>query len=73
MKLILEFFGLLIFTFVLLVGALIVLPRVSSMPEPSPGEVVGLFLGIAVVAGGFIWYYLASSHQGGSGKTPSKP
>lgn len=66
MKLFLEYFGLLIFCFVLLVGALIALPRTTSLPATSPGEMVGLGLAFAVIGGGFSWYYLARSHQGGA-------
>lgn len=66
MKLFLEFFGVAIFSFVLFVGGLIVLPRVTTMPRTTPAEGVGLALGVVVVAGGFAWYYLAASHQGRS-------
>ncbi|GEM_PF-6686501 len=66
MKLLLEYFGLIIFSFVAFVGGLILLPRVTTMPQTSPGELVGLVLGVIVVAGGFTWYYLAGSHQGAS-------
>lgn len=71
MKLLLEYFGLIVFSFVVLVGGLIVLPRVTSMPESTPGEMVGLTLGFVVIGGGFSWYYLASSHQGSSESPPS--
>ncbi len=64
MKLFLEYFGLIIFSFVVFVGGLIVLPRVTPMPPVTTGEMVGLTLGVVVVAGGFAWYYLAESHQG---------
>ena len=64
MKLFLEYFGLLIFCFVLLVGALIALPRTTALPATSPSEMVGLGLAFVVVGGGFAWYYLARSHQG---------
>lgn len=64
MKLLLEYFGFLIFAFVVLVGGFILFPRVTAMPETSPGEMVGLGLAFVVIAGGFTWYYLASSHQG---------
>jgi len=66
MKLILEYFGLIIFAFVVFVGGLIALPRVTSMPETPLPEVVGLTLAFVVIAGGFAWYYLAGSHQGTS-------
>jgi len=64
MKLILEYFGFLIFAFVLLVGGFILLPRVTAMPATSAGEIVGLTLAFVVIAGGFSWFYLARSHQG---------
>jgi hypothetical protein len=64
MKLLLEYFGLIIFAFVLLVGGLILLPRVTTMPSVSPSELVGFGLALVVIAGGFAWFYLASSHQG---------
>lgn len=64
MKLILEYFGLIIFAFVVLVGGLILFPRVTALPATSPGEMLGLILGSVVIAGGFSWYYLATSHQG---------
>lgn len=64
MKLLLEYFGLIIFAFVVLVGGLILLPRVTAMPATSPGEMVGLALAFVVIGGGFSWYYLATSHQG---------
>lgn len=66
MKVFLEYFGLLIFAFVLLVGGLIVYPKMSGVPATSPREMVGLALGFFVIAGGFTWYYLATSHQGSS-------
>jgi drug/metabolite transporter (DMT)-like permease len=69
MKLLLEYFGMIIFAFVVLVGGLILLPRVTPMPETSPGEMVGLALAFVVIGGGFSWYYLATSHQG----TPNTP
>lgn len=64
MKLLLEYFGLIIFAFVVLVGGLILLPRVTMMPETSPGEMVGMGLAFVVIGGGFSWYYLSASHQG---------
>lgn len=66
MKLLLEYFGLLVFSFVVLVGGLIALPQVTSMPKTPVPEMVGLALAFVVIAGGFSWYYLASSHQGSS-------
>lgn len=64
MKLLLEYFGVLIFAFVVLVGGLIVLPTVIPMPESTTGEMVGMALGFVAIAGGFVWFYLAQSHQG---------
>ena len=71
MKLLLEYFGLILilFAFVVFVGGLIALPRVTSMPATPPPEEVGLTLAFLVVAGGFTWYYMAGSHQG----TPEGP
>lgn len=66
MKLIIEYIGLFVFAFVLLVGGLIALPRITGMPQTSPGEMVGLTLAFVVIAGGFSWYYFATSHQGKS-------
>jgi hypothetical protein len=63
-KLLLEYFGLFVFAFVLLVGGLILGPRVTFMPISSPGEMGGLGLALIVIAGGFAWYYLAATHQG---------
>lgn len=71
MKLLLEYFGLIIFAFVVFVGGLIALPRVTSMPSTPLPEVLGLTLAFVVVAGGFTWYYLADSHQGRSGAPPA--
>lgn len=65
MKILLEYSGVLLLAFVILVAACIALPRLTAMPAPSPGEIIGLGLGLVVIAGGFMWYYFASSHQGG--------
>jgi hypothetical protein len=64
MKLLLEYFGLLVFAFVVLVGGLVALPRVTSLPVTTPDELLGLGLAFIVIAGGFSWYYLAGTHQG---------
>lgn len=72
MKLILEYFGMLIFAFVVLVGGLILLPRVTTAPATSPSEMMGLALAFVVIAGGFSWYYLARTHQG-TGTGPPTP
>lgn len=71
MKLLLEYFGFFVFAFVLLVGGLILGPRVTPMPASSPGELVGLGLAGVVIVGGFLWYYLASTHQGRPTGTPA--
>ena len=63
----LEYFGVFIFAFVVLVGGLIVLPGMTAMPQTSPDEILGLGLAFMVIAGGFSWYYLARTHQGTSG------
>ena len=70
MKLLLEYFGLIVLAFVVLVGGLILLPRVTTMPQTSPSEMVGLALAFVVIGGGFSWYYLAGSHQGTAGPPP---
>jgi hypothetical protein len=67
MKPLLEYFGVFIFAFVVLVGGLIVLPGVTPMPRTSPDEILGLGLAFVVIAGGFSWYYLARAHQGTPG------
>lgn len=72
MKLLLEYFGLFVFAFVLLVGGLILGPRVAFMPASSTGELVGLGLAGAVIVGGFAWYYLAGTHQGRPSGTPTR-
>ena len=72
MKLLLEYFGVLIFAFVLLVGGLVAFPRMGAMPKTSLGEMVGLGLALFVIAGGFTWYYFASTHQG-SGEPQQRP
>ena len=72
MKILLEYFGLIIFAFVILVGGLILLPRITTMPETSPSEMVGLALAFFVIVGGFSWYYLATSHQGTEGAAPRR-
>jgi len=70
MKLILDYFGPIIFAFVVFVGGLITLPQVTSMPGTPFPEVVGLALAFVVVVGGFTWYYFTSSHQGIQGGRP---
>jgi hypothetical protein len=72
MNLVLEYFGLIVFSFVALVGGLILLPRVTPMPEAAPGEIVGLVLAFVVIGGGFSWYYLATPHQGRPAPPPRR-
>jgi len=62
MKLIAEYFGLLVFGFVVLVAGLVVLPpnaTAEGLPGTSWGEVIGFGLAFLVIAGGFTWYYNA--------------
>jgi len=61
MKVLVEYFGLLIFAFVVLVGGLVALPTIAPAPETSLREMMGLGLAFVVIAGGFSWYYFASS------------
>jgi hypothetical protein len=70
MKLILEYFGVFIFSFVVLVGGLVALPSLTTMPGTSVNEMVGLALAFVVIAGGFSWYYLARTHQGKTQEGP---
>jgi hypothetical protein len=73
MKLILEYFGVLIFAFVVLVGGLVALPSVTAMPKTSVNEMMGLVLAFVVIAGGFSWYYLARTHQGATQEDAAGP
>lgn len=69
MRVLVEYFGLLIFAFVLFVGGLVALPEIGA-PDTSPGEMGGLILAFVVIAGGFSWYYnaeLASGSRPSSG------
>jgi drug/metabolite transporter (DMT)-like permease len=66
MKIFLEYFGLLVFVFVLLVSGAILMPHIADVPETSVGGMVRLGLAFVVIAGGFTWYYFATSHQGGT-------
>jgi membrane-bound ClpP family serine protease len=62
MKLIAEYFGILVFGFVVLVAGLVVLPpnvSTQSLPATSMGEIIGFGLAFLVIAGGFTWYYNA--------------
>lgn len=64
MKIFLEYFGLLIFVFVLLVGGAILMPQIADVPDTSVGGMVRIGLAFVVIAGGFTWYYFAASHRG---------
>ncbi len=64
MKVFIEYFGLLVFVFVLLVGGAILMPQISDMPETSVSGMVRIGLAFVVIAGGFTWYYFARSHRG---------
>lgn len=64
MRFLVEYFGGLIFGFVVLVGGLVALPEIGA-PELAPGEVGGLALAFIVIAGGFSWYYTANLLAGG--------
>jgi len=61
MKFIVEYFGLLIFAFVVLVGGLVALPSITQAPQTSVREIMGLGLAFIVITGGFSWYYFAAS------------
>jgi drug/metabolite transporter (DMT)-like permease len=62
MKVLLEYFGPIVFGFVVLVGGLVALPKaVPGAPQTSPSEIAGLVLAGVVIAGGFSWYYFAAS------------
>jgi hypothetical protein len=61
MKFIIEYFGLLIFAFVVLVGGLVALPALTQAPQTSVREMMGLGLAFIVITGGFSWYYFATS------------
>lgn len=53
----LKYFGVLVFSFVALVGGLLLLPGIGVDPGTSFGEIGRLTLALVVVAGGFSWYY----------------
>lgn len=67
MKLITEYFGLLVFGFVVFMAGLVALP-----PATSAGELVGMGLGFVVIAGGFSWYYTSELPAGEPGRQPGK-
>ncbi|PSQ96041.1 MAG: hypothetical protein BRD55_08330 [Bacteroidetes bacterium SW_9_63_38] len=56
-----DYFGLFIFAFVMFVGGLVALPELTPAPETSLRDILGLGLAFIVIAGGFSWYYFASS------------
>lgn len=64
MKVIFEYFGLFIFSFVVVVGGVILFPKLGNVPATSSSELVGLGLAFIVIAGGFTWFYFATSHRG---------
>ncbi len=72
MKLFLDYFGLAIFAFVVLVGGLVALPALGEAPQTSGQEVVGLGLAFVVIAGGFSWYYFATSYKSTGDRSPSR-
>jgi hypothetical protein len=78
MKVLVEYFGLFIFAFVILIGGLVALPDLGPAPETTLREVVGLGLAFLVITGGFSWYYFATSPadltgRGGPGRqSPSR-
>jgi len=78
MKVLVEYFGLFIFSFVALVGGLVAMSEFGSVPETSVRDIVGLGLAFVVITGGFSWYYFATSpsdltSEGGPGsRTPPR-
>jgi hypothetical protein len=72
MKFIVEYFGLIIFAFVLFVGGLVALPEIGA-PKTSLGEMGGLVLAFIVIAGGFSWFYNAELPSGSRTRPRSRP
>jgi len=76
MKVLVEYFGLFIFSFVVLVGSLVALPELGPAPQTPVRDIVGLALAFVVIAGGFSWYYFATSPEDLTGRdgtqTPSR-
>lgn len=70
MNVLVEYFGLLIFAFVVLVGGLVALPEMTAAPQTSVREILGLGLAFIVIAGGFSWYYFATTPQDVAGGEP---
>ncbi|PSQ70490.1 MAG: hypothetical protein BRD31_03610 [Bacteroidetes bacterium QH_2_64_26] len=72
MKFIIEYFGLIIFAFVLFVGGLVALPEIGA-PETTFGEMGGLVLAFVVIAGGFSWFYDAELPSGSRTRSRTQP
>jgi hypothetical protein len=72
MKFIVEYFGMFIFAFVVLVGGLVALPSMTAAPQTTTREMLGLGLAFVVITGGFSWYYFATSPRTIAGE-PSDP
>lgn len=70
MKVLIEYFGLFIFSFVVLVGGLVALPTLTEAPQTSVQDILGLVLAFVVIAGGFSWYYFATSPKDLTGEGP---
>ena len=60
MKVLRNYFGLFIFSFVVFVGGLVALPELTPALETTFRDVLGLGLAFIVIAGGFSWYYFAA-------------
>ena len=67
MKILRNYFGLFIFSFVVFVGGLVALPELTPAPETTFRDVLGLGLAFIVIAGGFSWYYFAASSADADG------
>ena len=63
MKFFVEYFGLFIFGFVVLVGGLVALPEIGGY-EMELGGMARLLLDFIVIVGGFSWYYSADLPSG---------
>jgi hypothetical protein len=72
MKLLLDYFGLAIFAFVVFVGGLVALPAFGEAPQTSGSEILGLGLAFIVIAGGFSWYYFATSYKSTGDRSPRR-
>jgi hypothetical protein len=74
MKVLLDYFGLFIFAFVVLVGGLVALPNLTPAPETSLRDILGMSLAFVVITGGFSWYYFATAPEDntrGEGRPPT--